>query len=122
MSERPELLERLRQLLRLGGDGDEASARQPRPPHGDGAPPGCEEIPEIPCEEAAKRVYDYLDGELAEEDAEEIRCHVQQCERCYPMFNWERLFLDALKERADRPEASDELRRRVSKLLDRETG
>lgn len=45
-----------------------------------------------------------------EEDAEAIRCHVEQCERCYPMYNWERLFLDVLKERGGRPEPSDELR------------
>jgi anti-sigma factor (TIGR02949 family) len=121
MSEGLELLERLRRLLGLGSNGRSAP-RPPRPPHGDGPPPGCEDAAEIPCEEAAKRVYEYLDGELDPQDAETIRCHVEQCRRCYPMYNWEQLFLDVLKERGDRPEPSDELRRKVAELLDREAG
>lgn len=121
MSRRPEILERLRELLGMAGDGESAPT-PPRPPFSEGPPAGCEDVDELPCEEAAKRVYEYLDGELSEEDAETVRCHVQQCERCYPMFNWEQLFLDALRDRGDRPEPSDELRRRVASLLDRETG
>lgn len=121
MSDRPELLERLRQLLGFGGDGA-SGPTPPRPPYDGRLPPGCEEIADIPCEEAAKRVYEYLDGELEQEDSAAIRCHVQQCELCYPMYNWEQLFLDALKRRGDRPEPSEELRRRVARLLDRETG
>lgn len=121
MSRRPEILERLRRLLGMGGDGRPAPT-PPRPPSGDALPPGCEDVAEIPCEEAARRVYEYLDGEMADAEAERIRCHVQQCERCYPMYDWERLFLDALKERGDRSEASEELRRRVAGLLDGEAG
>lgn len=121
MSERPKPFDRLLQLLGLGRDGEPASP-PPRPPHAGGSPPGCEEVEDLSCEEAVKRVYEYLDGELDDEDAEAIRCHVEQCKRCYPMYNWERIFLDALQERADRPEASDELRQRVTDLLDREVG
>lgn len=94
----------------------------PEPPRGDGLPPGCEDVAEISCEEAAKWVYEYLDGELDPGSAEEVRCHVEQCKRCYPMFNWERLFLRVLRERGNRPESSDDLRRRVEKLLDSEIG
>lgn len=121
MSDRPELLERLRQLLGLGSDGASRPV-VPRPPHGNGPPPGCEEMDDIPCEEAARRVYEFLDGELEEEDAEEIRCHVEQCQRCYPMYNWEQLFLQAVRERGGRPESSEELKRKVGELLDREAG
>lgn len=118
MGERPELLERLRQLLGLAGDAGSWPA--PRPPYENGSPPGCEDVAEIPCDQAAKRVYEFLDGELDDADAEAIRCHIEQCRRCYPMYNWERLFLDVVSETADRPEPSDELRRRVSELLDAE--
>lgn len=121
MSERPTLLGRLARLLGLGPDGESAPAG-PAPSPGDELPTGCEDVADIPCQEAARRVYEYLDGELDDEDAETIRCHVEQCERCYPMFNWEQMFLDALKERADRPEDSEDLRRTVAELLDREAG
>lgn len=121
MADRPELLERLRRLLGLGGNGA-AAPEPPRPPHAEELPPGCEEVEDIPCEEAARRVYEYLDGELAEADAELVRCHVARCERCYPMFNWEELFLEVVRESGRRPEPDEELRRRVDELLDRETG
>lgn len=118
MSEGNRLLERLRRILGLGADGPERPTA-PAPPYDD-LPPGCEAVAEIPCEEAAKRLYEYLDGELAAEHAEEIRCHVVQCERCYPVYEWERMFLDVLGERGDRPEANEALRERVGRLLDRE--
>lgn len=54
-------------------------------------------------------------------EEEEVRCHVERCERCYPMYDWERMFIDVLRERGDRPEASDALREQVTRLLDRET-
>lgn len=121
MSERPDLLGRLLRLLGVSSNG-ESAPDAPEPPHGDGLPPGCEEVEDVACEEAARRVYEYLDGELGEEEAERIRCHVEKCRRCYPMYNWERMFLEAVQERADLPEASDELRRKVSRVLDEEAG
>jgi anti-sigma factor (TIGR02949 family) len=121
MSDRLELLERLRRLLGMGRDGDEGPPT-PRSPRGNGLPSGCEDVEEIPCEEAARRVYEYLDGELDDEDTEMIRCHVEQCERCYPMFDWEEMFLRAVRERGERPEPNEELRQRVERILDRETG
>lgn len=120
MGERGELLERLREILGMSRDEDPVSEAA-RPPY-DALPPGCEDVEAIPCREAAKRVYEYLDGELAEAEEEEVRCHVEQCERCYPMYDWERMFLDALRERGDRPEASEALRERVTRLLDGEAG
>lgn len=120
MSERSELLERLREILGLGGDGTARPAAR-QPPY-DRPPPGCEDVDEIPCEEAAKRLYEYLDGELDGAESDEVRCHVEQCERCYPMYDWERMFLDVLRERGDRPETSERLRERVTRLLDREMG
>lgn len=118
MSDRSELLERLREILGVGGNGAEEPAA-PSPPF-DALPPGCEDVEGIPCEEAAKRLYEFLDGELEKESAEKVRCHVEQCERCYPMYEWERMFLQVLQTRGDRPEANDELRNRVTRLLDRE--
>ena len=121
MSDRPGLLERLRRLLGLEGNGA-AAPEPPSPPHPEGPPAGCDDVEEVSCEEAARRVYEYLDGELDEADAEKIRCHVEQCRRCYPMYDWERIFLDGVAERGGRPEPDEELRRKVGELLDRESG
>ena len=118
MGDGHELLERLRRIVGLGADEPEGRVDS-SPPH-DELPPGCEDVAEIPCEEAASRLYEYLDGELAVEHMEEIRCHVAQCERCYPVYEWERMFLDVLRDRGDAPASNEALRERVARLLDRE--
>lgn len=83
-------------------------------------PEDCDETEEISCREAAERVYEYLDGELDEERARAVRCHVEKCKRCYPMYDWERMFLEFVQSRADRGESNPRLRRKVEALLDRE--
>lgn len=83
---------------------------------------GCDDLDEVSCREAAARVYEYLDGELGEEEAEAIRCHLERCERCFPMYEWERLFLALLRERGGRPERSEALRRTLRALLGTKTG
>ena len=80
-----------------------------------GGPPG-----DIGCEEALARVYEYLDGELGPEMQERIHRHVEICRRCYPYFDFERLFLDYVREKGlGTGESSEELRRRVESLLER---
>ena len=115
----PTLLRRLKELF-TGGNGGTAGS-EPSLPDGPGRPSaGCADAKEIPCSEAAERVYEYLDGELEPELAREVRCHVEQCKRCYPMYNWEQMFLDFVRESADRAEENPELRQKVEALLDRE--
>lgn len=113
------LLGRLKKLF-TGGNGGTAGSEPSLPQPPGGTPSGCEDVEELSCQEAVERVYEYLDGELPEERAEEVRCHVEQCKRCYPMYDWERMFLDFIREQAERPEENPELRRKVEALLDRE--
>lgn len=113
------LLRRLKELF-TGGNGETAGSEPSLPDGTDSAPSGCEDIEEIACSEAAERVYEYLDGELDPERSEEVRCHVEQCKRCYPMYDWEAMFLDFVRESADRPERNPELRDKIETLIDRE--
>lgn len=83
-----------------------------RPGSGDGAPPGG-----IGCEEALGRVYEYLDGELEPSMQERIHRHLEICERCYPHFDFERLFLDYVREKGLRSGGGDRLRSRLESLL-----
>lgn len=118
--ESPTLLRRLKELF-AGGNGGTADAEPSLPEEPGELSPECDEVAEISCSEAAEKVYEYLDGELEPERAREVRCHVEQCRRCYPMYDWEQMFLDFIRESADRAEANPELRRKVEALLDRET-
>ena len=78
---------------------------------------GKAEAEELSCEEAALRVFEYLDGELAPEDNEKVRRHVEMCRRCYPYFNFERAFLEYVQERGMKPARSLELEGRLHRLL-----
>jgi len=77
---------------------------------------------ELSCEEALARVYEYLDGELAPAWNEAVRRHVQKCRRCYPHFDFERMFLDYLHEAGNEPRENPELERRIRALIDAEPG
>ena len=71
----------------------------------------------IGCEEALRKVYEYLDGELDAEWGERVRAHVEICRECYPHFNFERVFLDHVRSRTIEPEHREELGRRVRRVL-----
>jgi anti-sigma factor (TIGR02949 family) len=84
-------------------------------------PPGTERT-EHTCEESLAVVYEYLDGELNPEQHELVRRHLEQCRKCYPYFNFERLFLDYLREVGETSRPSADLERRVRDLLKTDTG
>ena len=71
----------------------------------------------IPCEEASARLFEYLDGELEDVSEEEVRLHLEVCERCYPRAQFEKHFLEALRRSRNGGRASQSLRDRVLKSL-----
>jgi Putative zinc-finger len=48
------------------------------------------------CEEVGIRLWEYLDQELAPEEAEAVGTHLGYCPHCYPAFSWNRAFLELL--------------------------
>ena len=71
----------------------------------------------ISCEQAVERVYEFLDGELDAELTERVREHIEVCKRCYPYFNFERIFLDHIRSKGLRPERSERLEARIRDVL-----
>jgi len=69
------------------------------------------------CEETVARVYEFLDGELDPETMERIGEHIEACQRCYPYFNFERIFLDHIRSKGLRTEKSERLEQRVRDAL-----
>lgn len=84
---------------------------------GDGQASRGEPLDPIDCEEAVRRVYEFLDGELDQRTTERIRRHLEVCRRCYPYFNFERIFLDHVRSRGLGERRSQELERKVVRLL-----
>ena len=88
-----------------------------QPPGDAVSPEGGGTSDELSCEEAARNVFEYLDGELPPDHSEKVHRHVEMCRRCYPYFNFERAFLDYVHDRGMRPARSAELEERLNRLL-----
>lgn len=71
----------------------------------------------ISCEEALESLFEYLDGELREEDRERVEQHLEICRRCYPRLQFERSFMEALRRVRSGRKAPRELRGRILETL-----
>ena len=76
----------------------------------------------IPCDEASARLFEYLDGELEGVSEEEVRRHLEVCEACYPRVQFEKHFLEALRQSQDSGPVSEDLRDRVLRSLAEDEG
>jgi mycothiol system anti-sigma-R factor len=48
------------------------------------------------CEEVLLRLWEYLDQELAREEAKAVASHLGHCGRCHPAYCWDRALLELL--------------------------
>jgi anti-sigma factor (TIGR02949 family) len=71
-----------------------------------------------PCKEALARLYEYLDNELAPEEAQAFKTHFEKCGGCNELLNFCESFKDAIRHAAaDQPCAPPELREKIAHLL-----
>lgn len=71
------------------------------------------------CQEAVRRLNDYLSQELLPDEAEEVNRHLSQCRGCFAKFRFEETLLRTIKERIEQVHAPLALRERVLGLLHR---
>jgi anti-sigma factor (TIGR02949 family) len=72
----------------------------------------------IDCQEALQRLHEYLDGELASADTEEVRRHIDICAACYPEAKITTEIREALQRAArGQPCCPDGLRDRVAAMI-----
>lgn len=71
----------------------------------------------IPCSEVIRVLWDFLDGELTVERADEIRRHLEICAGCRAVTEFEQEFLHSVRRMLDVPPAGGELRARVVAAL-----
>lgn len=96
--------------------GERPGERAGRPDAGDDeGPPGG-----VSCEQTLGRVYGYLDGELEPEMQERVHRHLEICRRCYSWFDFERTFLDHVKQKGTAGEPREGLEESVRRRLDEE--
>jgi anti-sigma factor (TIGR02949 family) len=71
---------------------------------------------DIGCEEALKRLFELIDGELSDSERDDVERHLRTCRSCFSRMEFER----RLKQRLSALPADDvpaTLRRRVHDLL-----
>lgn len=72
----------------------------------------------IGCEEALRRLADYLDRELAPEEAEDVERHLETCRSCYSRAEFERRLKDRLRDELSVRDLPAEFERRMRGLLE----
>ncbi len=66
----------------------------------------------IDCSDVVAQLYEYIDEELDDRRAEQIREHLRLCKRCFPRYDFEKAFLRFLSVQG-RSSVPPELRRRI---------
>src|SRR5580704_16700617 len=72
------------------------------------------------CEEAVKRLNDYLDHELAPEERADVVKHLTICKPCLERFHFEENLVIQLREKMKRLCCPKTLKSRLSVLLNRD--
>lgn len=75
------------------------------------------EIEEIKCEEAIKKLLEYLDNELGNHDHAVMEKHLHTCRSCYSRMEFEKKLKFTIKNTKEE-KASDELRNRMKNITD----
>jgi len=69
------------------------------------------------CEEAFRRLDDYLDHELSPEETVLVREHLEICAGCAREFNFERSVVEGVEQKLQQIDMPDTLQSRILKLL-----
>jgi len=72
------------------------------------------------CEEAFRRLDDYLDRELSSEETVLVREHLEICAGCAREFNFEASVLKGVREKLRQIDVPESLQLRILSVLDRE--
>lgn len=73
---------------------------------------------EIDCEEALKRLFEYLDRELDPKREQEVERHLRSCRACYSRAEFEKRLKGQLSAAANE-RIPETLEQRVRRLLER---
>jgi anti-sigma factor (TIGR02949 family) len=69
------------------------------------------------CQEAVKRLNEYLSKELTSEEESQVQEHLGQCQGCLARFSFEETLIKTIRERAQQVIAPMSLREKILGLL-----
>lgn len=71
------------------------------------------------CQEAVKRLNEYLSRELQDAEADLLQRHLSECRGCFDKFHFEETLLRTIREKAEQVRAPVNLRSKILSLLGR---
>ncbi|HWP36720.1 MAG TPA: zf-HC2 domain-containing protein [Gemmatimonadales bacterium] len=76
-------------------------------------------VDRLSCEEAFRRLDDYLDRELSADEMRLVREHLEVCVVCATEFGFERGVIERVRDKLSRIDVSPDLKRRIALALDK---
>jgi mycothiol system anti-sigma-R factor len=73
----------------------------------------CGKEHETPCGEVLQRVFEYLDGEMADLDCAKIRVHLEECAGCLDEYHQDELLKAIVRRSCACETAPEDLRSRI---------
>lgn len=73
-----------------------------------------------PCLRSMSVIQEFLDGELPEDQREDVAEHFRICARCYPHLKLEEAFRERVRAALSQPEVPGDLRSKVLDIIARE--
>jgi anti-sigma factor (TIGR02949 family) len=70
------------------------------------------------CDEALRRLEDFLDRELSQDDLRKVQEHLDTCAPCTSQFQFEASVLNGIRGRLQRTDLPPDLMTRIRKMLD----
>ncbi len=70
----------------------------------------------ISCQEALKRVFDYIDNHIEDVSRDEFEQHIEKCRHCFDRVEFEKLLKSRLRTLQAR-RSTDRLRKRVDDII-----
>jgi anti-sigma factor (TIGR02949 family) len=70
----------------------------------------------VPCEHVVAKLWEYLDGTLDELRSEQVREHLEVCEKCFPEYDFRRAYLRFMG-RCATEQVRPELRQQIFEML-----
>ena len=72
------------------------------------------------CEDALRRLEDFLDRELTPDETRRVQAHLDTCAGCAEQYRFEGRLLDGVREKVRRVSLPSDLRDRIRRLFDEE--
>jgi len=69
------------------------------------------------CQEAVKKLTEFLSHELGPDEEEKVQRHLRQCRGCFSKFHFEETLLKTIRERAEQVRAPLALRNKILGII-----